>query len=201
MTSHAAAAARTPTADETRAADMRAVRAVRLAAGRLAGLPARSVVAASGGAVTTSREPQGEWAKSTDDQHPAAEAAKVPKATSTAARKSKTRPAKVARPAAAARFAAVSMSTRVQEMAKWIATRPSFTFAEAAAASAPSPCSLTVMSYTLTNAGLASALAELGYLLTTGGKNGYTVTAIKAPAKPEVAGAPRAAKTTAPWAS
>ena len=68
-------------------------------------------------------------------------------------------------------------------MAKWIAARPSFTFAEAAAASAPSPCSPTVMAYTLPDARLGSALAQLGYFMTVGGKNGYTVTAIKAPAK------------------
>ena len=63
-------------------------------------------------------------------------------------------------------------------MARWIAARPSFTFAEAAAASAPSPCSPTVMAYTLPDARLGFALAELGYLMTAGGKNGYTVTAI-----------------------
>jgi hypothetical protein len=72
------------------------------------------------------------------------------------------------------------MATRIPEMAKWIAARPSFTFAEAAAASAPSPCSLTVMATTLPDARLASALAELGYLVTAGGTNGYTVTAIMA---------------------
>jgi hypothetical protein len=37
-------------------------------------------------------------------------------------------------------------------------------------------------------------MAPLGYLVTAGGKNGYTVTAIKAPAKPK---ATRAAKTLA----
>ena len=78
----------------------------------------------------------------------------------------------------------MSVTTRIPELAKWIAAQPSFTFADAAAASAPSPCSLTVMAYTLPDARLASALAELGYLMTSGGKNGYTVTAIKAPAKP-----------------
>ena len=72
------------------------------------------------------------------------------------------------------------MAIRIPEMAKWIAARPSFTFAEAAAASAPSPCSPTVMAYTLPDARLASALAELGFLVTAGGKNGYTVTAIMA---------------------
>jgi hypothetical protein len=190
MTSHTAAPAKTPTADEIGAADMRAVSAARLDAGQLASMPARSVVAASGGAVTTSREPLGEWARNTDNKHPAAEAADVPKAP----RKPNTSPAKAAKPAAAARFAAVSMSTRIPEMAKWIAARPSFTFAEAAAANAPSPCSLTVMAYTLPDARLASALAELGYLMTAGGKNGYTVTAVKAPAKPDAARTPRAAR-------
>jgi hypothetical protein len=86
--------------------------------------------------------------------------------------------AKAARPPA--RFAKVSMAVRVPELAKWIAARPSFTFAEAAAASAPSPCSPSVMAYTLLDARLASALADLGYLTIPGGKNGYTVTAIKA---------------------
>src|SRR5580693_3405774 len=114
--------------------------------------PAHSVVAASGGSVTTSREPLGESAEVTNNQHGSA---------------------KVAKPAAASQFAKVSMSIRIPEMAKWIAARPSFTFAEAAAASAPSPCSLTVMANTLPDARLASALAELGYLVTAGGKNGY----------------------------
>lgn len=87
---------------------------------------------------------------------------------------------------------AVSMAIRIAELAKWIASHQSFTFAEAAAASAPSPCSPTVMAYTLPDPRLAPALAELGYLMTAGGKNGYTVTAIKAPAGPT---ATRAAKT------
>ncbi len=78
----------------------------------------------------------------------------------------------------AARFVSVSMATRIPELARWIAARPSFTFADAAAASAPSPCSPKVIAYTLPDARLASALAELGYLMTAGGKNGYTVTAI-----------------------
>jgi hypothetical protein len=85
------------------------------------------------------------------------------------------------------------MATRVRELAKWIAARPSFTFADAAGASAPSPCSLTVMAYTLPDARLASALAELGYVVKAGGKNGYTVTAIKPLDKPNAA---RAAKIT-----
>jgi hypothetical protein len=50
------------------------------------------------------------------------------------------------------------------------------------------------MAYTLPDARLASALAELGYLVTAGGKNGYTVTPIKAQAKPT---ATRVAKTKA----
>lgn len=86
--------------------------------------------------------------------------------------------AKAARPAA--KFAKVRMAVRVPALAKWIAARPSFTFAEAAAASAPSPCSPSVMAYTLLDARLASALADLGYLTMAGGKNGYTVSAIKA---------------------
>lgn len=100
--------------------------------------------------------------------------------------------AKAARPAA--NFAKVSMTVRVPELARWIASRPSFTFAEATAASAPSPCSPSVMAYTLLDSRLASALAELGYVTMAGGKNGYTVTAIRASANP---GASRAAKTTA----
>jgi hypothetical protein len=114
---------------------------------------ARHSVAVSGGSATTGREPAGQWVVA---KHAA----------------------KDARPAAM--FAKVSMSVRAPELAKWIAARPSFTFAEAAAASAPSPCSPSVMAYTLPGALLASALAELGYLATAGGKNGYTVTAIDA---------------------
>jgi hypothetical protein len=163
MTSHAAAAAAS-----TRAAD-----AGRLAPGQLPGQPAHSVVAASGGAVTTSREPLGEPAKSTDsypdDSYP------------------KAIPARVARPAAAPPFAKVSLATRIPAMAQWIAARPSFTFAEAAAASAPSPCSPSVMAYTLPDARLGSARAQLGYFMTVGGKNGYTVTAIEAHGKPKPA--------------
>jgi len=147
------------------------------AAGQLTGRPAHSVVAASGGSVTTSREPLGESAEVTNNQHGSTKDAK---ATIT-----RTGPgvaaAKVARPAAATQFAKVSMATRIPAMAKWIAARSSFTFAEAAAASAPSPCSLTVMASTLPDTRLASALAELGYLVTVGGKNGYTVTAITPP--------------------
>ena len=142
--------------------------------------PAHSVVAASGGSVTTSREPLGESAEVTNNQHGSAKDAK---AAITRTCRPAAAAAKVARPAAASQFAKVSMSIRIPEMAKWIAARPSFTFAEAAAASAPSPCSLTVMANTLPDATLASALAELGYLVTAGGKNGYTVTPILAPAK------------------
>jgi hypothetical protein len=39
------------------------------------------------------------------------------------------------------------------------------------------------MAYTLPDPRLASALTELGYAVIAGGKNGYTVTAIKAPAE------------------
>jgi len=74
------------------------------------------------------------------------------------------------------------MAIRIPELARWIAAQPSFTFAEAAAATAPSPCSPTVIAYTLADPRLASALADLGYLMVVGGKNGYTVTAIKAAA-------------------
>jgi hypothetical protein len=158
MTSHAAEAA----------AKADAANLGQLAPAQLASQPAHSVVAASGGSVTRSREPLGEEAKLddsyTDDSYP------------------KAIPARVARPAVAPAFAKVSMATRIPAMAKWIAARPSFTFAEAAAASAPSPCSPAVMAYTLPDARLGSALAQLGYFMTVGGKNGYTVTAIKAPA-------------------
>jgi hypothetical protein len=42
------------------------------------------------------------------------------------------------------------------------------------------------MAYTLPDPRLAPALAELGYVMTAGGKNGYTVTAIGArPAGPQ----------------
>ena len=167
MTSHAAAAAAS-----TRAAD-----AGRGAPGQLAGRPAHSVVAASGGSVTTSREPLGERAESTDsyseDSYPKYSEDSYPKAI----------PARVARPPVTPPFAKVSLATRIPAMARWIAARPSFTFAEAAAASAPSPCSASVMAYTLPDARLGSALAQLGYFMTVGGKNGYTVTAIKGPAK------------------
>lgn len=119
---------------------------------------ARNTVAVSGGSATTGREPLGQRAAATD----AGLAAKA------------------AEPAA--KFPKVRMAIRIRELARWIAARESFTFAEAAAASAPSPCSPTVMAYTLPDARLASALAELGYLTTAGGKNGYTVTAITVPA-------------------
>lgn len=140
--------------------------------------PAHSVVAACGGSVTTSREPLGESAEATNNQHGSATDAR---ATVTRTCRPRATAAKVAGPAASTQFAKVSMAIRITAMAKWIAARPSFTFAEAAAASAPSPCSLTVMASTLPDARLASALAELGYLVTAGGKNGYTVTAIMAP--------------------
>ncbi len=148
------------TSTATRAADQ----TDKVAAAQLAAQPAHTTVAASGGSPTTSREPPGQSASATG----AGYAAKSGK------------PAVSRRPAAAkpAAFAAVSMATRIPELAKWIAARSAFTFADAAAASAPSPCSLTVMAYTLPDARLTSALAELGYVVTAGGKNGYTVTAI-----------------------
>jgi hypothetical protein len=40
------------------------------------------------------------------------------------------------------------------------------------------------MAYTLPDARLAAALAELGYVVTAGGKNGYTVTALDPGAAP-----------------
>jgi hypothetical protein len=98
---------------------------------------------------------------------------------------------------AAAKFAKVRVMVRIPELAKWIAAHQSFTFAEAAAASAPSPCSPAVMAYTLSDARLASALAEVGYLATAGGKNGYTVTAITAPTKPQATGAGNAPPSSA----
>jgi hypothetical protein len=138
------------------------------AAAQLAAPPAHTTVAASGGSPTTSREPPGQSAAATDAQH-AAENDKP-------AVSRKPAGARAAKPTA--QFASVSLATRIPELAKWISARPSFTFAEAAAASAPSPCSLTVMAYTLPDTRLASALTALGYVVTAGGKNGYTVTAI-----------------------
>jgi hypothetical protein len=126
-----------------------ASRTAKAAADDLAEPTGHTMVAASAGSKTTSREPRG--------------------STATARRP-------------AVKFASVSMTTRIAELAKWIAVLPSFTFAEAAAASAPSPCSRSVMAYTLPDARLASALAELGYQVAAGGKNGYTVTAIEDPA-------------------
>jgi hypothetical protein len=133
-------------------------------AAQLTASTAHTTVAASGGSPTTSREPPRQPAAATGAEHAATNG----------------KPAGPRNPAAAkaARFAAVSMATRIPELAKWIAARPAFTFADAAAANAPSPCSLTVMAYTLPDARLTSALAELGYVVTAGGKNGYTVTAI-----------------------
>jgi hypothetical protein len=151
-----------------------ATQTARAAAAQLSARPARTTVAASGGSATTSREPSGQRAAGAGAGHPATNG-KPPVAK-------------------AAKFAAVSIATRISELAKWIAAQSSFTFADAAAASAPSPCSPTVMAYTLPDPRLASALAELGYLMTTGGKNGYTITAINAPAGPT---ATRAAKTPA----
>jgi hypothetical protein len=167
------------TSTATRAADQTA----RAAGAQLAAPPAHTTVAASGGSPTTSREPPGQSAAATDAEHAATNGKRAVSL--------KPATAKAARPPA--KFAAVSMATRVQELAKWIAARPSFTFADAAAASAPSPCSLTVMAYTLPDARLASALAELGYVVAAGGKNGYTVTAIKPLDEPNAA---RAAKIT-----
>jgi hypothetical protein len=156
------------TGTATRAADQTAS----APAAQLTAPPAHTTVAAFGGSPTTSREPARQSAPATDGEHAATNG----------------KPAVPRKPAKAAgsptRFAAVSMATRIPALAKWIAARPTFTFADAAAASAPSPCSPTVMAYTLPDARLTSALAELGYLVTAGGKNGYTVTAIKAPAKP-----------------
>ena len=152
----------------------------RAAAAQPAVPPARTTVAVSGGSPTTSREPPGQSAAATDAELAA-----------TNDKPAVSRKLAAAKPTA--RFAAVSMATRIPELAKWIAARPSFTFADAAAASAPSPCSLTVMAYTLPDPRLTSALAELGYVVTAGGKNGYTVTAIKAAAKPK---ATRAAEIT-----
>ena len=159
------------TSTATRAASQTA----RAAAAQPAAPPARTTVAASGGSPTTSREPPGQLAAATDAEHAATN--------DKPAVSRKLAAAKAAKPRA--KFAAVSIATRIPELAKWIAARPSFTFADAAAANAPSPCSLTVMAYTLPDARLTSALAELGYAVTAGGKNGYTVTAIKAPAKPK----------------
>jgi hypothetical protein len=132
-----------------------ASRTAKAAAAELVEPTGHTLVAASAGSQTTSREPRRTMA-----------AARQP----------------------AARFASVSMTTRIAELAKWIAALPSFTFAEAAAASAPSPCSPSVMAYTLPDARLASALAELGYQVAAGGKNGYTVTAIEDPARRGAAG-------------
>jgi len=149
------------TSTATRAANQTA----KAAAAQLAAPPAHTTVAATGGSPTTSREPPGQWAAASGAGPPAKngkpEASRNPGATK------------------AAKFAAVSMAIRIPELAKWIAAHPSFTFAQAAAAGAPSPCSPTVIAYTLADPRLASALAELGYLMTAGGKNGYTVTAIK----------------------
>ena len=152
----------------TRAADQTA----KAAAAQLAAAPAHTTVAASGGSPTTSREPPGRWPAATDSKHAAKNGSP------------------------AAKFAAVSMATRIPELARWIAARPSFTFADAAAASAPSQCSPTVMAYTLPDARLAHALAELGYLMTAGGKNGYTVTPIKAPSRPKPTSAAKTAASS-----
>lgn len=139
------------------------------AAAQLAASPAHTTVAASGGSPTTSREPPGRWGAATGAEHPAMKGQRAV-SRKPAAAKGASPPAK---------FAAVNMATRIAELAKWIAARPAFTFADAAAASAPSPCSATVMAYTLPDARLTSALAELGCMVTAGGKNGYTVTEIK----------------------
>lgn len=149
------------TGTATRAADQTAS----AADAQLTALPAHTTVAASGGSPTTSREPLGQSAAASNAEHAA-----------TNGKQAASRKPAAARPPA--RFAAVSMATRIRELAKWIAARPNFTFADAAAASAPSPCSLTVMAYTLPDARLTSALAELGFVVTAGGKNGHTVTAI-----------------------
>jgi hypothetical protein len=155
------------TSTATRAANQNA----KAAAAQLPTPPTHDIVAASGGSRTTSREPPGQSAVAPGAEHAATNGKPAVSRKPPAA-------AKTARPPA--RFAAVSSATRISELAKWIAVRPTFTFADAAGASAPSPCSPTVMAYTLPDPRLASALAELGYLVTAGGKNGYTVTAIMA---------------------
>jgi hypothetical protein len=152
------------TAIAARAADQ----AASATATQLTSSPAHTTVAASGGSPTTSREPPRQTAAATDATRAATNGNPVVPRKPAAAKADRAR----------TRFAAVSMATRIPELAKWIAARPSFTFADAAAANAPSPCSLTVMAYTLPDARLTSALAELGYVVTVGGKNGYTVTAI-----------------------
>jgi hypothetical protein len=152
----------------------RASQTARSDADQFAAPAARTTVSASCGAPTTSREPLSQWTTA-DAWHSARDG----------------RPAGIRTPAAsraarsASGFAAVGLATRIPELARWIAARPSFTFAEAAAASAPSPCSLTVMAYTLPDPRLAAALAELGYVVTAGGKNGYTVTALDPRAAPD----------------
>jgi len=152
------------TATAARAADQTASATVT----QLTTSTAHTTVAASGGSPTTSREPPGQSAAAIDADHAVTNGKLAVPRNPAAANAARSR----------TRFAAVSMATRIPELAKWIAARPTFTFADAAAANAPSPCSLTVMAYTLPDARLTSALAELGYVVTAGGKNGYTVTAI-----------------------
>lgn len=152
----------------------RASQSARSAADQLAAPPARTTVSASCGSPTTSREPLSQWTTA-DAWHSARDGRAAAVRTPGASRAAKT----------ASGFAAVGLATRIPALAQWIAGRPNFTFAEAAAAAAPSPCSLTVMAYTLPDARLAAAVAELGYVVTAGGKNGYTVTALDA--KPRLA--------------
>jgi hypothetical protein len=168
-----ARAPRTEGHQVTSAASRAANQTANQAAAQVAAPPARTTVVASGGSLTTSREPTGQSPGAADARH-----ATMNDKPGVSCKPSDPKAAKPTGP-----FPAVSMVTRISELAKWIAARPSFTFADAAAASAPSPCSLTVMAYTLPDARLAAALAELGYVVTAGGKNGHTVTAIEASAQ------------------
>ncbi len=152
----------------TRTATRAAHRTANASGAQLPAPPTHTTVAASGGSLTTSREPPGQSAALTGTGH--------------AAMNGKPQGSRKPGTTKAPKFVAVSMAIRIPEVAKWIAARPSFTFAEAAAASAPSPCSPTVMAYTLSDPRLASALAQLGYLITAGGKNGHTVTPLNVPA-------------------
>ncbi len=133
--------------------------------------PARNTVASSGGSPTTSREPASRWTGAGRGR-----TASIPQRAA----------ATDAKPVGP--FRAVSQATRIPKLATWIAARPNFTFAEATAARAPSPCSLTVMACILPDPRLARAVAELGYAVTAGGKNGYTVTPLGNPARPTAAG-------------
>jgi hypothetical protein len=136
--------------------------------------------------------PLGSWENETDAKTAAADGKPAP-AKPKAPSKAKTPAAKKASTPKPGHFAKVTMATRIPVLAQWIAKQTTFTLKDAAAAEAPSACSPTVMGYTLPDARLTAALAELGYTMTDD-KGTWNVAALVA--KPAPRPRARAAKTS-----